>query len=191
LLIFSKGAAGVMGLSHMVPTPSFIDRSIGVVIGSSGFIFLADQGDQNVLWIALGPSDSPYAGRSIYTKASEIGKEQVKKDESERQAELRQLAHKIVTEYPDELHKVVDSTAPNSIRVFNFYDKLPHRAVGRVVFVGDSTHPGTPLSGNGANLALVSSCFQLDMIRENFLNLFCFPSSMTLLFLFYLSNSSR
>jgi hypothetical protein len=35
-------------------------------------------------------------------KAYEIGKEQVK-DESERQAELRQLPHKIVTENPGDV----------------------------------------------------------------------------------------
>lgn len=53
------------------------------------------------------------------------------------------------------MRQLVAAADLSTVRVVNGYDKPPHHSLDRVVFIGDSNHPVTPFSGNGANMALV------------------------------------
>lgn len=61
-----------------------------------------------------------------------------------------------LTSWPEGINCLVASSDLKTIRVVNGYDKLPHTSLGKIAFIGDSNHPVTPFSANGANMALVS-----------------------------------
>ena len=63
---------------------------------------------------------------------------------------------------------LINASADATLRVVNCYDKAAHTSVASppVVFIGDSTHPVTPFTGSGANLAIMDAWALADALTS-------------------------
>jgi len=125
----------------------------GAVASDDTAIFVAHEADNRLMWafswLTSEPHDSIRYRTSTPSQFEALKKEVLEKSKH----------------FPDSFREMVLSTP--SFRVLNLYDKMPHPSVGAVAWIGDSTHPVTPFSGNGANMALVDAVKLAEVLTSD------------------------
>ncbi|EGD78404.1 hypothetical protein PTSG_09100 [Salpingoeca rosetta] len=133
--------------------PSALRRRHGSVCGRRGTsVFIADEGNNRVLvGLALPTSHTTRCRR----------------DALQHDKALLARALDAATEYGDELQPLIAKAllAP-SASVITCRDGMCIPPQGRVVFIGDASHPVSPFAGAGANMALVDAVQLADMLSD-------------------------
>jgi len=129
--------AGKVGLKDI---PCLGHESHGMCLSNEVFLWLSHEVD-GYNWSFAFRAEKPFS------------RDELKK---EKKVEYQKRALELAQNFPKFVSKMVEESEIEDITLLSAHDKMPHGSIGKIVFVGDATHPVTPMSGNGANIALVN-----------------------------------
>lgn len=144
--------------------PDIIKEAFGLLVSKGCSVFTAHEEHDTFGWaISFNASAPRHASDILVVGIDEtIG------------AALRREALEVGKDIPQPFETLVRHSLPDKMRLISFFDKFPHRSIlnGRIIFIGDSTHPVSPYGGSGANMAIVDG---LSLARS-----LCSPSFTSL-----------
>eukprot|EP00339_Tiarina_fusa_P009456 CAMPEP_0117029554 /NCGR_PEP_ID=MMETSP0472-20121206/21391_1 /TAXON_ID=693140 ORGANISM="Tiarina fusus, Strain LIS" /NCGR_SAMPLE_ID=MMETSP0472 /ASSEMBLY_ACC=CAM_ASM_000603 /LENGTH=455 /DNA_ID=CAMNT_0004737353 /DNA_START=19 /DNA_END=1386 /DNA_ORIENTATION=- len=144
--------------------PDIVKEAFGLLVSKGCSVFTTHEKRDTIIWaISFNASTPRHASDILVDGIDEtIG------------AVLCREALEVGKDIPQPFETLVRNSLPDKMRLISFFDKFPHRSIldGRVIFIGDSTHPVSPYSGSGANMAIVDG---LSLARS-----LCSPSFTSL-----------
>lgn len=139
------GLVLLCGSSNKDPPPALCNKH-GLVLGDDGVaMFVGHEEPGKTSWAVSFVQKEPHAPHRVRTATKES-----------QQAVFDEAFGRIGA-WPDEIKDMMKAIDLTTVRVVNGFDKVPCNSNQnkRIVFIGDASHPVTPFSGNGANMALV------------------------------------
>jgi len=160
--------AGIIGESKFdletETVPAEINRRHGMLMGKGCSVYVSHESPETVIWSIAFPASSP-------RHATDVLHDNI--EESIGSALCRE-ALEVGKDIPEPFATLVRHSLTDKMRLLSFFDKYPHRSSmdGRVIYIGDSTHPVSPYAGSGANMAIVDGLHLAKFL--------CSPSFKTL-----------
>lgn len=125
---------------------------------------IMSNGDGCALWLAHEETTRVSWGLAIPT-TNPMPKP--READTAARAALHAMAQSKLASWPPTVRALIDASDATAVGVVNCFDKLPHGSVaGRVAFIGDSSHPVTPFSGNGAGMAIVDGMRMAECLTD-------------------------